>query len=489
MKPLNGAREVDADVEAEAVARAVASSSSSSASSPRHDVRVKVATTSDALARALRERGVEVAPLADLATERVVGVPVTRRWVSSELPDVKRARRDFAEPGVPYVFKRGEQDVVAVVAPVFRPQTEGAVPLTEASKHLHDAYAAMVRGATSLFSSLPNANADADADAPLEIIKLGDVHILRVAFGTLAMGVSYPAPRPPTDVFREALAACASFARQGTSSANILVDLADTYSSGPDDLHYVERVVASASLPNILLATKGGMTRRGSDSRGWAPAPRTGAEVLRAVRASRDALGLTTRNEPIPLWQFHHVDGAWSDSPQTFHDMLIAAKTACADGLISRVGLCNAPPHAVRMASDVLGALLVSVQNEYSVWTRDAEARTESSAKTSKRGVLHECARRGLVFIAYAPFGGLATRRGERSVLSALPSLGTTADPFQTYLAYLLIRLARVCPSSVVLFGSRDVSRVRSCLSAATQKQKLPPDLVRALDAEWPSPS
>src|SRR5204863_2723037 len=78
------------------------------------------------------------------------------------------------------------------------------------------------------------------------------------------------------------------------------------------------------------------------------------------------------------------------------------------EGKIQMAGISNANPDRIRMSQEILGGLLVSVQNQF------------SPAFTSSRPELELCDELGIAFLPWSPFGGIA-RAGE---------LGSTFGPF-----------------------------------------------------------
>eukprot|EP00614_Pseudopedinella_elastica_P006589 CAMPEP_0172589354 /NCGR_PEP_ID=MMETSP1068-20121228/8120_1 /TAXON_ID=35684 /ORGANISM="Pseudopedinella elastica, Strain CCMP716" /LENGTH=166 /DNA_ID=CAMNT_0013384947 /DNA_START=1016 /DNA_END=1512 /DNA_ORIENTATION=+ len=134
------------------------------------------------------------------------------------------------------------------------------------------------------------------------------------------------------------------------------------------------------------------MARLDETARGWAPARfgKGDPDGLKdRIRASRQALSGTLRGtlrgrlrgggsveeedslKPIDLWQFHHVDGYdTAGGARDYRQMLGAVRDLCLEGVVSKVGLCNASTEHVSIALEVLGpGTLVSVQNKFNFWS------------------------------------------------------------------------------------------------------------------------
>ena len=171
-----------------------------------------------------------------------------------------------------------------------------------------------------------------------------------------------------------------------------LFDTADAY--GPGDELGAEAQGANERLvvglldqlgvrDQVLLATKGGHVR--TEGGGWETD--SSAEHLRAaVDASLGRLGV----DQIALWQHHRPD------PAVDYDDVIATLKEIADsGKVRMVGLSNADPVQIRAAHALLGAALVSVQNQFSPQFR------------SSRPEIDVCEELGLAFLPWSPLGGL----------------------------------------------------------------------------------
>ena len=138
----------------------------------------------------------------------------------------------------------------------------------------------------------------------------------------------------------------------------------------------------------VLLATKGGHTR--TDGGGWALD--SSPEHLRAaVDASLQRLGV----DQLALWQHHRPD-----PERDYADILGTLKEIHDSGKVRMVGISNADSDQIRLAHSVLGAALVSVQNEF------------SPAFRSSRPEIDVCEELGLAFLPWSPLGGLSSAKG-----------------------------------------------------------------------------
>ena len=226
-----------------------------------------------------------------------------------------------------------------------------------------------------------------------------------------------------------------------------LIDTADCY--GPDDhprdggLGHNEEIVARALRgrpEEVLVATKGGIRRDGAD---W-PIDGRPAWIHEAVRGSLRRLGVET----IDLYQHHRPD------PEVpYAETMGAFKELYDAGLVRRVGLSNADADQIAQAHEVLGAALVSVQNQYSPAFRSSE------------GELELCGRLGLAFLPWSPLGGMsgAAGLGDEHAAFAEVARAHEVSPQQVCLAWLLARGEHVIP---IPGASRPASVVDSLAAA-----------------------
>lgn len=193
------------------------------------------------------------------------------------------------------------------------------------------------------------------------------------------------------------------------------IDTADSY--GP---YISEDLIREALHPynNIVVATKGGLTRHGPDI--WMPVGRP--EYLRqCVLMSLRRLNV----ERIDLWQLHRID------PKVDRDEQFAAIAKMQqEGLIRHVGLSEVSVEEIQAAQKHFE--VASVQNLYNLVNRQSEA------------VLDYCEQQGIAFIPWFPLAaGSLARQG--SVLDTIATrLG--GSPAQVALAWVLKRSPVMLP-------------------------------------------
>ena len=194
-----------------------------------------------------------------------------------------------------------------------------------------------------------------------------------------------------------------------------LIDTADAYSRDESEFGHNEDLVARAlasyggDTSSVLVATKGGHTRRGRD---WA-LDGSPDYLRRACEDSLRRLG----GDAIGLYQFHRPDPAtpWEES-------MGALRSLADDGLVRMVGISNADIAQIDAAREIVGDALVSVQNQFSPGYR------------SSTGELEHCAAHGLAWLPWSPFGGV----------SAAGSLDGTAPAFAEVAQQLGVSVYRV---------------------------------------------
>jgi len=166
-----------------------------------------------------------------------------------------------------------------------------------------------------------------------------------------------------------------------------ILDTADVYCLDDGDLGHNERLMAKAlrtwggRRDAIVVATKGGMTRPGGR---WERNGRP-EHLRRACDRSLKALG----TERIDLYQLHAPD------PEVpFTESVGALVELQRAGKIRWIGVSNVTVADIEAAARLTP--LVAVQNRLNSFFREALS----------GGVVAECARRGLGFLAYSPVGG-----------------------------------------------------------------------------------
>jgi aryl-alcohol dehydrogenase-like predicted oxidoreductase len=209
-----------------------------------------------------------------------------------------------------------------------------------------------------------------------------------------------------------------------------LIDTADAYHIHANEVGHNESLIAKAlarygsDTSSVLVATKGGHLRPGDGSWTLNGSP---AHLRQACQASLKRLGV----DAIGLYQFHRPD------PRVpYDDSVGAVRDLLDEGLIQMAGISNANPDQIRLANEVLGGRLVSVQNEFSPDFRTSEPE------------LKLCAELGIAFLPWSPFGGShrAGRLGRRHVAFAAVAADHGVSPQQVCLAWMLAKADIVIP-------------------------------------------
>lgn len=208
-----------------------------------------------------------------------------------------------------------------------------------------------------------------------------------------------------------------------------LIDTADAYTPSDRSAGMNEEVVArglssySGSTDDVIVATKGGHTRDGGD---WGVNGRP--DYLRsACEASLRRLQV----EAIGLYQHHRPD---PDIP--YAETMGGLKQLYDGGLIQRAGISNADPDQIRLAADILGDALVSVQNQFSPKFRSSEPE------------IAVCDELGLAFLPWSPLGGMGEAKdlGEKYAAFADIARDHGVSPQQVCLAWELAVSTGIIP-------------------------------------------
>ena len=209
-----------------------------------------------------------------------------------------------------------------------------------------------------------------------------------------------------------------------------LIDTADAYHIGPQDVGHNESLVARAlaqyggDTSHVLVATKGGHTRPPDGSWALDGSPE---HLKAACDASLARLGL----DSIGLYQFHRPDPKvpFADSVGALRDLLDGGK-------IQLAGVSNADPDQIREAQDILDGRLASVQNQFSPDFRTSEPELEL------------CSELGIAFLPWSPFdnssraGALGTRHDGFAKVARAHGV----SPQQICLAWMLAKSPVVIP-------------------------------------------
>ena len=209
-----------------------------------------------------------------------------------------------------------------------------------------------------------------------------------------------------------------------------LIDTADAYHRDPTDVGHNELLIAKAlrlagaGPDEVLVATKGGHRRPGDGTWYTQGDP---AYLKLACEASLQRLDV----EAIGLYQFHRPDPAvpYADSVGAIRDLLD-------EGKILMAGISNANPEQIRMAQEILGGRLVSVQNQFSPRFRSSEPELEL------------CAEMGIAFLPWSPLGGIAQagELGGQHAAFAEVAAERGVSPQQVALAWELAKADVVIP-------------------------------------------
>ncbi|MEU6851216.1 aldo/keto reductase [Actinacidiphila alni] len=226
-----------------------------------------------------------------------------------------------------------------------------------------------------------------------------------------------------------------------------LIDTADAYHLHADEVGHNEALIAKAlasyggGTDDVLVATKGGHLRPGDGS--WTLDGRP-EHIKAACEASLRRLGV----EAIGLYQFHRPDPAvpYEESVGAVAELLDAGK-------IRMAGISNANPERIRLANDILGGRLVSVQNQFSPAYRSSEPE------------LALCDELGIAFLPWSPLGGI-TRAGDLGAVNAPFAKVAAAhgvSPQRVALAWMLA----LSPVVVPIPGSSRPETIRDSVAAA----------------------
>jgi aryl-alcohol dehydrogenase-like predicted oxidoreductase len=233
------------------------------------------------------------------------------------------------------------------------------------------------------------------------------------------------------------------------------IDTAGAYCLDESEYHHNERLIASVLRLRgspATVATKVGVLRPGG---AWTVDGRP-STIRAAALASLEALGV----QALDLLQLHAPD-----SRVPFADTVGALARLREEGKVKLIGLCNVSWQQLVAARRIVP--IATVQNRWNVEDRRAEA----------DGMLDHCAREGIAFLAYSPFGGA---RGA-PVLGTHGRLAEQArrrrvSPHRLMLSWMLAKNPAVIP----LVGARRPESIAD--SARAPSLELTAEDVAALD-------
>ena len=255
----------------------------------------------------------------------------------------------------------------------------------------------------------------------------GDLEINRLGFG--AMRITGPGIwGPPTD-HDEAIRTLKRLPELGVN----FIDTADSY--GPDVSEWLIREALHPYPEELVIATKGGLTRSGPDI--WKPVGRP-EYLLQQVHKSLRNLGV----EQLDLWQLHRID------PKVPADEQFDAIRSFIDQkLIRHAGLSEVSVDDIKAASKFFD--VATVQNRYNLVDRTSE------------DVLDYCAAQNIGFIPWFPLAaGDLAKPG--SILDVM-ARKYEAHPSQIALAWILKR----SPVMLPIPGTSRVTHLEQNVAAA----------------------
>jgi aryl-alcohol dehydrogenase-like predicted oxidoreductase len=271
------------------------------------------------------------------------------------------------------------------------------------------------------------------------------------AIGLGAMPLSTKEPRPcPADA--EAVVHAA------LDAGVTLIDTADAYAYDEAEFGHNEELVANAlrsyGRAEVLVATKGGHTRRGRE---W-ELDGSPAYLRKACEASLRRLHV----DAIGLYQLHRPDPAtpWEES-------MGGLRSLFDDGLVRMVGISNVNNTQIDAAREIVGDALVSVQNQFSPGYRSSVIELE------------HCAALGLAWLPWSPFGGVSAAGSLDAEAPAFAEVATElgVSLYQVTLAWHLAQADVVLP---IPGATRPASIIDS---AAAADLDLSPDQLARLAA------
>jgi aryl-alcohol dehydrogenase-like predicted oxidoreductase len=305
---------------------------------------------------------------------------------------------------------------------------------------------------------------------------LGDLGVSRIGLGAMGMSHGYTGAGSDDD---ESIRAIHRALELGVT----FLDTAEVY--GPYTNEELVGRALKGRRDEVVLATKFGLVSHTGRPAGAPDSSPAGIRI--AVEGSLKRLG----TDHIDLYYQHRVD-----RKVPIEETVGALADLVGEGKIRRIGLSEAGPETIRRAHAVHP--VTAVQSEYSLWTRDPEARVLP--------VLREL---NIGFVPFSPLGrGFLTgtirstdgfdaddfRRNnprftgenfERNLRSADEVRAVAADagvtPAQVALAWLLTRGDHIAP----IPGTRRVARVEE--NTAADAVELTPDQIKRLDSLTPA--
>ena len=238
----------------------------------------------------------------------------------------------------------------------------------------------------------------------------GSITVNRLGFG--AMRITGPGIWGPPQDREESIRTLKRVPELGIN----LIDTANSY--GPDVSEELIREALHPYGSDMLIATKGGLTREGPNI--WTPKGNP-EHLIEEAKKSLKKLGV----EQIDLWQLHRIDSKVDRSEQ-----FDAIKSLIDQGIIRYAGLSEVSAEEIEAASKVFP--VATVQNRYNLVARGSE------------DVLDYCEANNIGFIPWAPLasGDLAAEGGILDNIAREHG----ASPSQIALAWILKRSPVMLP-------------------------------------------
>ncbi|MCE6987741.1 aldo/keto reductase [Dyadobacter sp. CY323] len=254
----------------------------------------------------------------------------------------------------------------------------------------------------------------------------GDIEINRMGYGGMQLtGYGVWGDAPDREAAKKVLQAA-------VEAGVTFIDTADSY--GP---HTNEVLIAEALHPypkNLLIATKGGLTRTGPNQ--W-PVNGDPRHIKEAIEGSLKRLKL----DVIDLWQLHRFDSKFP-----VEETLGPVVEAVNAGKIRYVGLSEVDIQQIERAEKVVP--IVSVQNLYNLGNRQWER------------VLDYTEQRGMAFIPWFPLASGPDKMKNKIAAIAEKHGATTA---QVALAWLLRRASNI----LLIPGTSSIEHLHENINAA----------------------
>ena len=205
---------------------------------------------------------------------------------------------------------------------------------------------------------------------------LGELRVAAIGLGCMGMSEFYGAVDPTGIDEAEVVATLQRAIELGVN----MLDTADIYGFGEN-----EKLIGRAVMgrrDKVVVATKFGILRKKEDRayRGVSAKPEY-------VRAACDASLARLGSDFIDLYYVHRVDPL-TPIEETMHALTLLVR----EGKVRYIGLSNVSAETLRRAHAVYP--IAAVQNEYSLWSREAD-----------NELLPACRELGVGFVPYSPLG------------------------------------------------------------------------------------